>query len=753
MDTGRGTAREGRSIRFHSTNAMKTILVLTEHPDFAESVRVSVGPAQHRVIHRTDLQSAEPLLSPDMLDACILDADLSSVQHLWLVERLRRRLPQCPLILYTGSIKPEWEEEAYLHGVQLVLVKPVRARLLTVVLDRAWRPLTAAVSSGPNAFLQSHESNEVSFLPDRAWRPPAASFPPASNPLVSVGSDPGEGTALRAPSLQVLETLTALRDFSAILGDSLCAEALLRQFLLQLRGVVGVNRSVVFLRPSRNGLGGLKASDEFRLLRSVCAVGVPASLLEHFELSVDAGIGGFVHRYGRILRRDQPDAVVDPEVQREFDLTGTQVAIPIFDRETLVGIALLDGRVTGEALSNAELQLLFYLLEAIGLAVKNIWLHDQLVVNHDMLSDVLRQFSSGCLVVGHDLAILHANRAARAFFTSVSRLNREFEFSDIPELLAGKIYQVLRSGTGMPPFRYQPANDSRSVYQITIVPIQTRNVVLPTSALLILEDQTQSEHLRHLEIETANLRLVRQMADRLAHEVGNAMVPLSTHQQLFTKKFSDAEFRASLDNALTEGVRRVNRLINQMRFLARDTVDFKEIFPLGPLVEEAYQEAQKYHPVKAALLKHNAAEPVFFLSGDRDALKHAFVEVLLNALQANPESPRITVEAQPHAGDNGTGWAQIEFRDNGEGFTAEAAARAFEPFYTTRNVGLGLGLVVSRKVATAHRGKLEIASSKSPDGGGIVRFALALAHAGSAGTHAGEAHSEKNEPDRKERGS
>jgi signal transduction histidine kinase/CheY-like chemotaxis protein len=675
---------------------MKTILVLTEHPGFAESVRNSVEAFHYRVIHRTDLQSAEPLLNPQLLDACILDADLSSVQQLWLVEKLRRRLPLCPLMLFTGLARPEWEEEAYLQGVSQVLPKPVRPRLLKVLLERAWRTV-------------------------------AAPGPVASAPLPPPAPEQSDTAWLRAPPFQALETLSALRDFSAILGDSLCAEALLRQFLLRLREVLGVNRSVVFLRPPRHGLGNPKAVEEARLLRSVCAVGVPASLLENFELSVDVGIGAFVHRHGRILRRDHPEALGDAGIQREFELLGTQVAIPMFDRETLVGLALLDGRVTGEPLSNAELRILFHLLEAIGLAVKNIWLHDQLVVNHDMLSDVLRQFSSGCLVVGQDLSILHANKAARAFFTSLSRVSQGMEFSDLPEALAGKVYQVLRSGTGMPPFRYEPASVPRSVYQVSIVPVQSRNAVLPTSALMVIEDQTQSEHLRGLEIEAANLRLVRQMADRLAHEVGNAMVPLSTHQQLFGKKYNDAEFRASLDNALTEGVRRVNRLINQMRLLARDTVDFKEVFPVGTLLDEAFLEAQKYQPIKSAQLKHNLGGQAIFLAGDRASLKHAFFEVLLNALQADPANPRIKVNLEVQPRDDGNDWAQIEFFDSGTGFTPETAARAFEPFYTTRNVGLGLGLVVSRKVVEAHLGRMEITSAKGGAGAGLVRFLMPLA--------------------------
>jgi len=105
-----------------------------------------------------------------------------------------------------------------------------------------------------------------------------------------------------------------------------------------------------------------------------------------------------------------------------------------------------------------------------------------------------------------------------------------------------------------------------------------------------------------LEIETANLRLIKNMADRLTHEIGNAMVPLSTHQQLLADKWKDAEFRASLDVALADGVKRVTRLINQMRFLARDAMVSPEAFSGGSLLEEAYQEARKYQPAKAGQL-------------------------------------------------------------------------------------------------------------------------------------------------------
>jgi len=197
------------------------------------------------------------------------------------------------------------------------------------------------------------------------------------------------------------------------------------------------------------------------------------------------------------------------------------------------------------------------------------------------------------------------------------------------------------------------------------------------------------------------------------------MVPLSTHQQLLAEKFRDPEFRESLDLALAGGVKRVSRLLNQMRFLAREGQIQTEAFQVEKLIEEAYQDAAQQQPVEGAQLKFENNGKPLIVSGDRAALKHALSEILLNALQANPKSPQIGVKLHTvGAGINNE--VTIEVQDNGGGFSAEAARRVPSPFYTTRNVGLGLGLAVSQKIIETHHGKLEIVPSPS----GLVRVSL-----------------------------
>ncbi len=670
---------------------MKTLLVLAAHPDLAETLRTGLSPEHYRVVHRVSLEEAEPFLAHGLADACVLDVELTSVQGLWVVEKLRRRSAACPILVCAGARQPEWEEEAYLQGVSHVVAKPIRPRMVAALLERLW------VAPPPPA------------LPPEP--PPPREIPAAA------GSAPG------SPS--TVQTLGVLRDFSPILTHSLNAEGMLKQFLLFLRETLGINRGAIFLRRPFAAFGVVVAAEESRRLRSAGAIGLPSGLLEHFELSFDAGIGGQLFRLCRVLRRNSPEARADVEAQKEFELLGAQVAVPMLDRETLLGVAVFDGRVTGEPLVNAELELIFHLLEQVSLAVRNIWLHDQLAANHKMMADVLRELSSACVVVSRDLTILHANKMARKYFGPTGRRSGELEFSDLPQTLGTRVYQVLKTGSAVLPFKYEPERSPGTVYSVSVVPFQREDAALPASALLIVEDLTQSEQLRRLEMEASNLRLVRTMADRLAHEVGNAMVPLSTHQQLLADKYKDPEFRASLDRALAEGVKRVTRLINQMRFLARDTLASQEAFALAPLIEEAYEEARKYQPVKSAQLKcENGGKPLIF-TGDRAALKHALTEVILNALQANPADPKIGVRLQEETDTASQHGVHIEVQDNGSGFTPEAALKASSPFFTTRNVGLGLGLTVSRKIIETHHGKLEIVPPKSGQAG-VVRISLPM---------------------------
>ncbi|MCX6903738.1 MAG: ATP-binding protein [Verrucomicrobia bacterium] len=662
---------------------MKTLLVLGQHPDFAEAVRGAVNPQHYHVVHRPDLTEAAPFLNHGVVEVCVMDAELAEVQGLWNIEKLRRQLPDCPLIVFTGAEPWEFEEEAYLHGVSHVLRKPVRARLLNAVLDRLW-------DSDP---------------------PRVAARAPAPRPSNAVAAPSGAGATQAQPA-----DLKLLKDFFSILRHSLCAEAMLRQFLQSLREMLGVNRAAVFLRQPPSALGGLSTAQEKGSLRSACALGLAPGLLDHFQLSLDSGVGACVLRTGRILRRDSEEVQQNPEMLKEFEVLGGQVAIPVLDCESLLGVAVFDGRVTGEPISNDELELIFHLLEELGLALKNIWLHEQLVSNLEIVNEILQQLSSACVVVSRDLAIVQTNKKARALFTKAGPRATELEFSDLPHLLGSKIYLAFKTGSGVAPFKFSPPEKPDSLYSISILPFQQQGSPTPTLVLMVAEDLTRNEQLQKLEVETAQLRLLRTIAERLAHGIRNALVPISIHQQLLKEKHDNPEFLTSLDSALADGVRRILRLANQMKFLAREKADCEESIPLQPLLEEAFQEAQAHHPVPA--------NPVI-LACDRLALKEVMAEIMLNALQANPQHPTVSVRTRLDSSSNGKGCVQIEVWDNGKGFPPEVAKKVPEPFFTTRSVGLGLGLTVCQKILATNHGRLEIPPTTAAQPG-LVRVSLPM---------------------------
>lgn len=667
---------------------MRTLLVVTKQPTLAHAIQAVLDPVKFQLITKEVIGEAELLLTRGAIDATILDLELTDTRAIRVIEELKAYGPGCPILLYTGEKQWQWEEDAYLLGVAHVLNKPVRGKLLNNLLDRLFPQYEPAQTLVPTS--QSHI----------------------------------ETVALR-PYVDQVRALEALRRFSGVLTHSLDASALLKQFLLLLREIIGVNRAIIFLRKPAGVLSDSPLAQDDRWLRPACAIGHDQGVLQHFALTLGAGIGGHLHRQGRILRAGSHEVQNSREMAKEFQLLGAQVAIPILDRESLLGVVVFDERLTGEGYANEELALIFHMLEEVGLAIRNTWLHDQLTGNHAMMADILGQLGSGCVVISGNLTTLHANAAACRYFMPDQPGRNRLEFSDLPQKLGSLVFSVIKSGESVPPFKCSFPHAPSLTFRVTILPFRTQTPGATNSALLIIEDVTEHERAQRLEIEASNLRLVKSMAEHLAHEIGNSLVPLSTHQQLLRESINDPDFQESLSTVLASGVKRISRLASQMVFLAREWQgDFRDSVQISDLIVEAFHDAHTFHPgKKLAQLHFNKDLSPWKVPGDHKALRHAFSEIILNALQANPEDPNVAVNLSENASGNPE--LHVEVRDSGAGFDPETAQRAPEPFFSTRNVGLGLGLTVSRKIIESHHGKIEIPSPQKGEPG-IVHVYLPL---------------------------
>ncbi len=672
---------------------MISLLVISRQPALATALKSTLDATKYHIISKSDLSEADALVARGAIDVLVLDVEVSDVRAIRTIGELKAIAPHCPIFVYVETKGWEWEEDAYLLGVTHVLTKPIRAKMLHTLLERLFEGAPA-----PARRLQQEAPQQQS----------------------SVSSAVAERR-----NLEQLRALESLRNFSAVLTEGLDSEALLKRFLALLREVIGVNKAIVFLqKPAGPMVDGVHAKDD-RWLRSACAIGIEQSFFEHFALSFRSGIGCYLNRQGRILRAGSEDAQSDRDTAREFRLLGAEVAIPILDRESLIGVAVFDGRLTGEPYTNEELALIFHMLEHVGPAIRNSRLHTQLATNSAMTANILSQIGAGCVVIGSNLSVLHANPAAQELFIRNAAKPRPMEFGDLTQELGSSIFTVLKTGLPAAPFRYELPGSPRNAYRVAITPFKTRSSSIADAALLIVEDVTQTDKAQRLEIESSNLKLVKSMAEHLAHEIGNSLVPLSTHEQLLAEKLAEPEFRASLAEAMSGAVKRISRFANQMVFLARDKTDFAEKIRLGEVIVEAFHEANTFHQGKLARLNFEKSAENWLVAGDYKALRHAFSEVILNALQANPAEPKVDVRIQEDTLEDGGHSLNIEVQDSGAGFPPEVAERANEPFFSTRNVGLGLGLTVTRKIIENHHGKMEIPIFNR-DQPGVVRISLPL---------------------------
>ena len=659
---------------------MKTLLILTRQPSMSSAIQSVLDLQRYQIVTKQDARDADSLLLRGVIDATILDADLTDVKAVRSIEEIRKSAPDCPILIYAGAKQWEWEENAYLLGVEHVLMKPVRAKMLNMLLDRVFK------------------EPEHKPLPLER-RQPAAS----PSTLHGFGDQ--------------VQALEALHRFSGVLTHSLDSDALLREVLLLIREIVNVNRAVIFLRNPASLFGeGMPGSDDY-CLRSACAIGLEPALLKHFALSLGEGIGAHLRMQGRILKASSPEAHSSRDITKEFQILGARVAIPILDRETLIGVAVFDERLTGEPYENEELTLIFHILEQVGMAIRNSWLHDQLVGNHSMIADILGTMASGCVVISGSLSVLHANAAAKKCLLAGGNKKPQLEFADLPQDIGSKVFTVIKSCEGIPPFLHQFAGSPGAFHQISIAPFSMQTASGANAVLLLIEDITERVRAQRTELEASNLRLAASMGERLAHEIGNSIVPISTHQQLFGEKIDDPEFRRSLSTTMADGVARISRLARQMVFLAGERPVLDAEVRLTDLIAEAWQEA-------FAQTGAGSMEPLsrgdWIIPCDRKALRHALFEILLNAIQAGTPNSRVSVQIAEVRKMNGLPELKIDIRDTGPGFSAEVAQRATEPFFTTRQVGLGIGLTLARNIIENHNGRIEIVACSNNTGYGNV---------------------------------
>lgn len=216
----------------------------------------------------------------------------------------------------------------------------------------------------------------------------------------------------------------------------------------------------------------------------------------------------------------------------------------------------------------------------------------------------------------------------------------------------------------------------------------------------------------------------RGIARRVAHEIKNALTPMRLSLHGLQKRLGDvpeserAGARKGLD-ALLEEIESLSRLAEQFSDYARLPEPRRRLLDLTALARSAVALHER---PGFELLFQSPAEPVW-VDGDSLMLGRVLNNLLVNALEAMPQGGCVEVEVRVRDGH-----AQVEVRDRGEGIPEEIRSRVFEPYFSTKGRGSGLGLAMSRDIVAQHGGSLALEGRQ--DRGTTVRVALPLAQAG-----------------------
>jgi signal transduction histidine kinase len=233
---------------------------------------------------------------------------------------------------------------------------------------------------------------------------------------------------------------------------------------------------------------------------------------------------------------------------------------------------------------------------------------------------------------------------------------------------------------------------------------------------------TMTESLRrtlHELSERQALAAVGEFASILAHEVRNPLTSIRIDLQRVEEKLpEDVAVRRPLSRALGE-IQRLDRTVSGALRIARSGRVTLEPLDLGQLLQGAIYGAEPEFSARGASMEPLPATDPLWVRGDASALAQLFLNLLLNAAQALDAGGRAGIVVERSGG-----YAVVSIWDTGPGIPPENLERIFEPFYSTKSDGTGLGLPVAQRIAAAHGGSIEVRSG--PGEGATVRVRLPL---------------------------
>ncbi len=200
------------------------------------------------------------------------------------------------------------------------------------------------------------------------------------------------------------------------------------------------------------------------------------------------------------------------------------------------------------------------------------------------------------------------------------------------------------------------------------------------------------------------------LAAGIAHEVGNPLAAISSLVQLLNRRNIDEQTRERL-HMVDDQLRRIQRTLRELVDFSRPATKAEILADIHGVIDAALNIAKYYKRRKGKRIITSYARGIPTIRVVRDQLTQVVLNLILNAMDATPEGGSIELRTSLEGG-----WLRIDVRDTGPGILPQHRDRIFQPYFTTKDTGTGLGLFVCRNIVEQQlRGHIELTAS-SPAG-------------------------------------
>jgi two-component system, sporulation sensor kinase E len=334
----------------------------------------------------------------------------------------------------------------------------------------------------------------------------------------------------------------------------------------------------------------------------------------------------------------------------------------------------------------------------------------QLITIQDYTTAIVRSVTSGVVTVGPDGSIATLNPAAErmlgagedeAVARTIKSLFRDDGgfAADVGKVLDGRVPRSLREVTLV-------TRAGRTLHAQASVSRMRDVGGRKLGAVVTLEDLSEIKALTDQLIRADRLAAMGELTAGVAHEVRNPLGIIRASVQLMEDAECDRKRVHEAAEVIKHEIDRLDRVIKALLDFGRPAAPSMRTVDVRRVLEEVVLFTRKFADRNRVGIAEEYDDDVPDVMGDSEQLKQVFVNLISNAVQSMADDGGILTVSVGYDDD----FVFVRFADTGPGITPESIGKVFDPFFSTRDDGTGLGLTIVHRIVDEHGGHIEVTS-------------------------------------------